>query len=315
MYDVIIIGAGPAGLTAALYSGRAKMKTLLIESAFSGGQISTIYAMENYPGFEQPISGPDLAMKMDEQTRRFGAEIINEEVVELFLDEKVKKVKTNNNTYEGKTVIISTGAKPRELGLKNESRLIGSGISYCAVCDGAFFYDKTVAVIGGGDTAVSDALYLTRFCSKVYLVHRRDSLRATKVIQDEVFNNCKIEMVWNSTIESILGENKVEGISVKNVINDEAREISVDGIFVAVGTIPNIKLVENKLKISKSGYIITNENMATDIPGVYAAGDIREKQLRQVITAASDGAVASFMAEKYINEVFGVYGDKEAFAI
>lgn len=302
MYDVVIVGGGPAGFTSALYSARGKLDTLLIEKMFSGGQMATTYLMENYPGFEEPISGPDLALRMENQARKFGAQVINDDVVNLSLDGKIKIIKTKNNTYESKTVILAMGASPKELGLPKEREFRGSGVSYCATCDGAFYKDMTVAVVGGGDTAAEDAIYLTRFCTKVYLIHRRDSLRATKILQEEVFNNKKIELVWDSVIKEIIGNFGVEGIRVRNLKSNEENNLKVDGIFVAIGANPNTELVKGKLNLSPNGYIISDENMRTSIPGVFAAGDIREKTLRQVITAASDGAIAAYMAERYITE-------------
>lgn len=302
MYDIVIVGGGPAGFTAALYAARARLDILLIEKMISGGQMATTYLMENFPGFEEPISGPDLALRMENQARRFGAHIINDAVTELVLDKQIKVIKTPKDTFRSKTVILSMGARPRELGLTNEKKLRGSGVSYCATCDGAFFKDRVVAVVGGGDTAAEDAIYLTRFCPKVYLIHRRDSLRATKVLQEAVFNNKKIEIIWDSAVEEIKGDFGVEGIKVKNLKSNETQELSVEGIFVAIGVLPNTGLVKGKVELNEAGYVITDDNMLTNIFGVYAAGDIREKVLRQVITAASDGAVAAYMAERYINE-------------
>ncbi|HHV60949.1 MAG TPA: thioredoxin-disulfide reductase [Clostridiaceae bacterium] len=302
MYDVVIVGGGPAGFTAALYAARAKLDTLLIEKMVSGGQMATTYVMENYPGFAEPISGPDLALRMEKQARRFGAQVLNDTVVDLQLDKVKKEIKTTKDILYSKTVILCMGAKPRELGCPGEKELKGSGVSYCATCDGAFFKDRIVAVVGGGDTAAEDALYLTRFCPKVYLIHRRDSLRATKVLQEAVFSNDKIEVVWDSVVEEIHGRFDVEGIKVKNVKTDESRKIEAEGVFVAIGVVPNTELVKGKVELNQAGYIITDDSMQTNIFGVYAAGDIREKVLRQVITAASDGAVAAYMAERYIVE-------------
>lgn len=302
MYDVIIIGGGPAGFTAALYSARAKRNTLLIEKRFSGGQMATTSMMENYPGFEEPISGPDLAFRMENHARKFGAATKNEDVIDLTLDTAVKTIKTQNNIYQSKAVILCMGALPKELGLDNEKRFKANGISYCATCDGAFYQDRVVAVIGGGDTAVEDALYLSRFCKKVYLVHRRDSLRAAKVLQDNLFNRKNVEFTWNSTVEDIKGKFDVEGVKVINIKTNETTDIAVDGVFVAVGNKPNTELVKSKVELNQAGYVITDDSMQTNIFGIYAAGDIREKPLRQVITAASDGAIAAFMADRYINE-------------
>ncbi len=302
MYDVIIVGGGPAGLTAALYCSRANLDTLLIEKMYSGGQMSTTNMLENYPGFEEPVGGLELAIRMENQARRFGVSIVNEEVEKLNLEGKMKSVKTINNLYESRAIILCMGASPRQLGLEKEKEFRSSGVSYCATCDGSFYKDKKVAVIGGGDTAAEDAIYLSRLCGKVYVVHRRDSLRAVKALQNELFKNKKVEFVWDSVIEDIEGKIGVEGIKVRNVKTNESSIIEVDGIFVAVGVLPNTELVKENVPLSKGGYILTDEKMQTGIQGVFAAGDVREKTLRQVITAASDGAVAAYMVERYVSE-------------
>jgi len=302
-YDVIIVGGGPAGFTAALYASRASLKTLLIERFFSGGQMATTEIMENYPGFEQPINGLDLAMQMEAQAKRFGAEVVFDEVTEVDLEGDVKTVKTAYSKFQGKTVILSMGASPRALGVKGEGMFKGRGVSYCATCDGALFKDEEVAIIGGGDTAVEDANYLSRMCKKVYIVHRRDELRAVKVLQEKAFNNPKIEIVWDSVPDGILGNDTVEKLIVKNVKSEDLTTLNVAGVFVAIGSKPNTKLVAEKIKMSDYGYILTDEYMKTNIPGVFACGDIREKPLRQVVTAASDGAIAAFFAEKHIEGI------------
>jgi thioredoxin reductase (NADPH) len=302
MHDVIIIGGGPSGFTAALYCARANLDTLLIEKMFSGGQMATTSMMENYPGFEEPIGGSDLAMRMEKQALKFGARVVKEEVGELSLEGNIKTVKTNNNAYQTRAIILCMGASPRELGLPREKELRGAGVSYCATCDGSFYKGRTVAVVGGGDTAAEDAIYLSRICDKIHIVHRRDELRAVKALQNELFNNKKVEFVWDSVVEEIEGKFDVEGIKVRNVKTNELKSIKVDGVFVAVGTSPNTALVKGKVDLSGAGYIVTDEKMQTNIRGVFAAGDIREKVLRQVVTAASDGAVAAYMAERYIGE-------------
>ncbi|MCX8130945.1 MAG: thioredoxin-disulfide reductase [Clostridia bacterium] len=302
MYDVIIIGGGPAGLTSAIYSSRAGLDTLLIEKKFPGGQMATTSQMENYPGFKEPISGAELAMHMEDQAKHFGVKIIYEDVIDTVLDTVTKTIKTSNALYQCKAVILCMGAYPRLLGLPGEKRLTGSGVSYCATCDGAFFKNMTVAVVGGGDTAAEDALYLSRFCSKVYLIHRRDTLRAAKVLQNAMFTNSKVEFIWNSVIEDIYGKFSVEGLQLRNLRTDEVFDVQVDGLFVAVGNIPSTNLVKGKVELNQWGYIVTDENMQTNIFGVFAAGDIREKPLRQVITAASDGATAAYSAERYISD-------------
>lgn len=302
MYDVIIIGGGPAGFTAALYSARAKLNTLLIEKKFSGGQMATTGMMENYPGFEEPISGPELANRMENQAKRFGVKVVNEDVIDLALNTVVKTIKTKSNLYQAKAVILCMGAYPKELGLPGEGKYKNAGVSYCATCDGAFFQDRCVAVIGGGDTAAEDALYLSRFCSKVYVIHRRDSMRATKILQDALFNCKNVEFIWDAEVDDIYGKFDLEGLKVRNLKTGEIDDLKVDGIFIAVGNVPNTELVKGKIELNKTGYIVTDENMQTNMFGVFAAGDIREKPLRQVITAAADGATAAYIAEHYINE-------------
>ncbi len=302
MYDVIIIGGGPAGYAAALYSSRAKFDTLVIEKMFTGGQMATTDVMENYPGFEEPIGGSDLALRMEKQARKFGTMVLNDEVIELDLASKIKVVKTRKNTYECKALILCMGAYPKMLGLAKEEKFRGAGVSYCAVCDGAFYKNKTVAIVGGGDTAAEDALYLARFCPKVYVIHRRDKMKATKILQDELCCNKKIEFLWDSVVEEIMGEFGVEGLKIRSLTTQETTELAVDGLFVAIGLNPNISLINGKVQQNKDGYIITDERMQTSIPGVFAAGDIRHKFLRQVITAAADGATASYSAELYITE-------------
>lgn len=301
MHDVVIIGGGPAGYTAALYSARAGLDTMVLERLTAGGQMATAISMENYPGFEEPIDGSDLALKMERQARRFGAVIMFDTVTELILDERVKVVKTENNSHQCRSVILCMGASPKRLGLPKEDMFRGSGVSYCAVCDGALFKGRTVAVVGGGDTAAEDALYLSRFCPKVYLIHRRDKLRASKTLQKELFNNKKVEFLWNSVAEEITGQYGVEGIRVRDLYTDKIKDLAVEGLFVAIGAAPNTSLVKGKVTLDDAGYIMTDDKMLTNIPGVYAAGDIRSKFLRQVITAAADGAVAAYSAEHYIN--------------
>lgn len=300
MHDVVIIGGGPAGYTAALYSARAGLDTLVLERLAAGGQMATAASMENYPGFEEPINGSELALKMERQARRFGAVVMFDTVTELVLDEDIKIVRTETNSHECRSVILCMGASPKTLGLPKEDLFRGSGVSYCAVCDGALFKGRTVAVVGGGDTAAEDALYLSRFCPKVYLIHRREKLRASRILQKELFNNKKVEIIWDTVIEEIIGLYGVEGIRIRDVRTDKTRELAAEGLFVAIGSTPNTSLVQGKIKLDETGYIITDEKMQTNIPGVYAAGDIRSKYLRQVITAAADGAIAAYSAEHFI---------------
>ncbi len=302
MYDIIIIGAGAAGLTAGIYAGRGGMKTLIIEKTFAGGQAATTYEVDNYPGFDETVSGAELAMKFEKHAKKFGAKIISEDVKEIDVDAKVKKVITSKGSYESKTLILALGATPRELGLANEKKLRGMGVSYCATCDGAFYRDRVTAVVGGGDTAVEDALFLSRFCPKVYVIHRRDELRAAQVLQEAAFKNDKIEFIWDSVVEEIIGKDGVEAIRIKNVKDNSEKTLSVEGIFVAVGIVPHTDLVKGKIALSEQGYVETDDTMQTSKPGVFAAGDCREKILRQVITAASDGATAAYATERYINE-------------
>ncbi len=302
MFDVIIIGGGPAGFTTALYTARAGLNTMILEKASFGGQMATTTDMENYPGFEEPVNGSQLAEKMAKQVLKFNAKVLREEAVDINLDGDVKTVKTNTETYLAKAIILCMGASPKELGLSRERELRGSGISYCATCDGNFFKNREVAVVGGGNTAAEDAIYLSRLCTQVHLIHRRDEMRATKVLSDLVLNNPKVIPHWNSVVEEILGEYKVKGLKIRNTLSGKIEDISANGVFIAIGYSPETKLVQGKVELNQDGYIKTDENMQTNIPGVFAAGDIREKTLRQVVTATSDGAAAAQSAEKYIRE-------------
>jgi len=306
-YDVIIIGAGPAGLAAALYAGRAKLSTLLIEKSNDGGQISNTAEIENYPGaMVEGESGVSLTERMTEQAKRFGAERLHDTVTEVKLDGEIKTVTClSGNVYNAKTIIIAAGANPRPLDCERESEFIGRGISFCATCDAFFFRNKEVYVAGGGDAAIEEAIFLTKFARKVTIVHRRDELRAAKTIQDKAFSNEKIRFIWDSAIVGVGGEKALNRITLKNVKTGEISEITADendgnfGLFVFLGQIPNTSLFEKYLPL-ESGYIRTDEEMRTDIPGVFAAGDIRVKSLRQVITAAADGAIAATQVEKYL---------------
>lgn len=305
MKDVIIVGGGLAGLTAGLYTNRGGLDTLLFEKMFVGGQASTTNMIENYPGFEEPISGPDFAMKIESHARKFGLVIQYDEIIGLQLEGKVKKVITEKQEYECKTIIMAMGAEPKTLGLDKELEFRGRGVSYCATCDGAFYREKDVIVVGGGDTAVEDALFLAQYVNKVYLIHRRDALRASKIIADRVLENKKIEMVWNSAVEAILGDDQVTGAAIANLKTGEKRDIKADGLFVAIGIHPNSELIKDVITMSEAGFVLTNDCMQTNIPGIYAAGDLRQKPLWQLITAASDGAVAAVSAQRYIIEEFG----------
>ena len=307
IYDAIIIGGGPAGLTAGIYLSRARMNTLLIEKALPGGQAILTEIIENYPGFPHGIEGPELMQKMEEQAVRFGLKIEYGEVEEVKIKEdKVKIVKINNKEYRTMTIILASGAEASKLGAPGEEKLRGRGVSYCATCDAPFFKDQKIVVVGGGDMAIEEALYLTKFVREVTIVHRRDRLRATKILQERVFANKKINFTWDSVVTKILGSGKVEGILIKNKKTGEEKEISCQGVFVFVGNVPNSKLLNELIKLDKKGYILTDGNMMTSQEGIYACGDVRKKLLRQVITACGEGATAAFAAQKYIEELKGV---------
>ncbi len=303
MYDLIIIGSGPAGLNAALYAGRSGLKTLVIEKEFAGGQVGLTYEVENYIGIDS-INGAELAMKMDAHAKKFGGEFVNEIVESVELNDKIKKVVTNKNTYESPVVILSMGGKPKKINVPGEEEFFGGGISYCATCDGAFYRGKDVAVVGGGNTAVEDAIFLAKFCNKVYIIHRRDTFRAEKKLVETMLKNDNIECVYDALTEKIIGDTKVNGIVVKNKNTNEERELKVAGVFIAIGTKPMTDLVKDKLDLNNEGHIITNEKMETKINGVYAIGDVRNTPLRQVITACSDGAIAAYYAALYLSENF-----------
>ena len=305
MYDVIIIGAGPAGLSAGLYSSRAKLKTLLIEKSVDGGQIVGKNEVDNYPGAPMDTTGPSLIDRMTKQAKEFGVERAYEEVIEVDLKSDPKVVKTTENEYQTKTVIISTGAKPKKINCPGEDEFAGRGISYCATCDGPFSEGLHTYVIGGGDAAVEEAIFLTKFASKVTIIHRRDSLKAAKSIQEKAFKNDKIDFMWDSQVVEVNGDKLIESFKVENLKTGEITTITPDegqkrlSLFVFIGFNPNTELFKDDLELPM-GYILTNENMETEIPGVYAAGDVRVKNLRQVVTATSDGAIAAVTAEKFI---------------
>lgn len=301
LYDVIIIGGGPAGLTAGLYTSRAKLKSLLVEKMLAGGQIASTEQVENYPGFATG-TGQQLTEIMEEQAKRFGTEFLMAEVTGVELSGREKIVTTTTGEYRARAVILATGSSPRRLEVPGEEEFIGRGVSFCATCDGAFYEGLPVMVVGGGDAAVEEAMYLTRFAEKVYLVHRRDALRATKVVQERAFANEKIEFVWNSVVEEIQGDQMVEKVVVRNVKTGEKQGIPVKGIFVYIGFIPNTGFLVGQVELDERGYILTNDRMETNVPGVFAAGDCRAKLLRQVVTATGDGATAAFAAEKYLEE-------------
>lgn len=301
VYDLIIIGSGPAGLSAVIYAERAKLNTLVIEQNYmSGGQVINTYEVDNYPGLPG-INGFDMAMKFREHADKLGAKFVEDTVSSMELSGEEKVVVGAKETYHAKAVLIATGATHRKLAVPGEERLSGMGVSYCATCDGAFFRNKTTAVVGGGDVALEDAIFLGRICEKVYLIHRRDELRGAKTLQEQLFAMPNVEVIWNATVESIDGENKVSSIHIKDVNSGEITEKTVDGVFVAVGILPNDEAYKGQLETDASGYIKAGEDGITSVPGVFVAGDVRTKPLRQVVTAVADGANALTSIERYLN--------------
>lgn len=299
MYEVLIIGAGPAGMTAAIYAARAGYKTVVLEHGVPGGQAATTDMIENYPGFPEGISGPELMMKFFEQTQTFGVEMIYEQVQSVELDGAIKRVTTDKQTIEAKAVVIASGAKPRALGVANEGRLRGRGVSYCATCDGFFFKDQPVAVVGGGDTAVEEAMYLTKMCSSVTLIHRRDELRANKLAQSRALANEKLNIIYDTVVDEIIGDDKVSQLKLRNKKTDETSTLDINGVFIFVGYLPNNAFFPPELEVNEQGYIVTDDEMATNIPGVFAVGDVRQKKLRQVTTAVGDGGAVMHGIEEY----------------
>lgn len=304
IYDMIIIGSGPAGLTAGIYAKRAGLSALVLEGSFiQGGQIVNTYEVDNYPGLPG-ISGMDLADRMKEHLQNQGGKIIRGKVKGISLDGEIKIVHTKKEDFRTKTVILAAGAVHRKLEVPGEEEFSGMGVSYCATCDGAFFKDKTVAVVGGGDVAVEDAIFLSRTCKKVYLIHRREQLRAAKTLQDALKNMPNIETCWNRCVTEIGGTEQVEWIQTKSTTAESSTRMNVDGIFIAIGITPDTGFIRNLIHLDEQGYVIADENGETNIPGIYAAGDIRTKQLRQIITAASDGANCVASAEKYLQNLY-----------
>lgn len=301
-YDVIIIGGGPAGLSAGIYTARARLKSLLIERGAIGGQIINTEWVENYPGFNDVISGVDLTEAMHKQATKFGLETLVTDVAGIDAAGKQKVVKTSKGDYTAGAVIIAGGSERQKLGIPGEAEYTGKGVSYCATCDGAFFRDKAVAVIGGGNAALTEALELTKFATKITVIHRRDELRATKILQEKAFGESKIEFLWDSVLEEIAGETFVERLTVRNVKTEKKATLEVSGVFMAVGFKPNTGYLKDIVELDDIGTVITNEKMETSAPGIFAAGDIRSNSIRQVIAAAGDGAVAAISAEKYLGE-------------
>ena len=302
-YDLVIIGGGPAGLTAGLYAARARLKVILIEKIVVGGQIVISDWIENYPGFPEGLSGSDLAQRLTEQAKRFDLNIENNAAVSVDLSDPVKTIVLNDRTVTTHTIIIATGASPKKLGVPGEETFYGKGVSSCATCDAPFFKERIVAAVGGGDTAVKESLFLTKFVKKVYLIHRRDRLRAEMILQERAFVDEKIEIIWDSVLTGIKGLTNVENITVQNVKTKEEKTLSVDGCFIWVGEIPNTKFLADGVKLDAKGFIVANLNMETSVPGVFAAGDVRNTPLRQIATAVGDGAVAAFSAGHYIENL------------
>ncbi len=301
IYDIIIIGGGPAGYTAALYSARAGFDTLVIERMSAGGQMTLTGDIDNYPGFDEGIDGFTLGMKMQSSAERFGAKTVYKDIIDVNLSEEIKEVKSSKETFFAKSVIIATGANPKELGIENEKDLIGLGVHYCAHCDGRFYKDKTVVVVGGGNSAVSDALYLSRLAKEVYVVHRRDTLRATKIYHEQLLKAENVKFIWDSIVTEFIVSDKVDGIKVKNLKEDSISEILCDGVFVSIGRKPATGFLGDQLKLDDNGYILADESTKTSVDGVYAVGDVRTKELRQIVTAVADGAVAIHMAEEFLS--------------
>lgn len=303
IYDVVIIGAGPAGMTAAVYTSRANLATLMLERGIPGGQMASTEEVENYPGFDT-ILGPELSTKMFEHAKKFGAEYAYGDVTEIIDGEEYKTIIAGKKEYKTRTIIISTGAEYKKMGVPGEMELGGRGVSYCAVCDGAFFRNKDLIVVGGGDSAVEEGVYLTRFANKVTIVHRRDELRAQKILQDRAFANEKVDFIWNNTVKQINdGGGKVASVTLVNTQDGTESTVEADGVFIYIGTLPLTKPFESLGILNADGYVVTNENMETAVPGIYAAGDVREKMLRQIVTATGDGSIAAQAAQHYIEEL------------
>jgi len=298
-WDIVIVGGGPGGLCAGLYGARANRKTVSIEKLMPGGEIVNTEWVEDYPGFEM-IGGAELAMKFEQHARKFGLEIVTDNVIEIYSDGRYNIVKGDDDEYRARAVIVATGGNPRHLGVPGEEELAGKGVSYCALCDGAFFKDKIIAVVGGGDAAVEEAGFLTKFGKKVYIIHRRDQLRAQKIIQDRAFKNEKLEFVWDSVVEKINGGSKVESVTVRSVKTGEVKDLAVGAVFPLVGFVPNSNIFREEIKKDDTGYIITNEYMETSIKGIWAIGDVRKQLCKQITNAVGDGTTAAVAADKYL---------------
>ena len=300
VYDVIIVGGGPAGYTAALYASRAGLDSLLIERMSAGGQMALTGDIDNYPGFEEGIDGFTLGMKMQQNAERFGAKTEYAEVTSVDFAQDIKRLESANKSYYAKTVILSVGANPKELGIDGENELIGRGMHYCSHCDGRFYKDKTVVVVGGGNSAASDALYLSRLAKKVYVVHRRNELKSEKIYHEPLMNMQNVEFVWDSEVVEFITDEKLKGVKIKNRKNENVSELLCDGVFVSIGRKPATEFLKNDINLDENGYIIADESTKTNVGGVYAVGDVRTKALRQIVTAVADGAVAVHYAEEYL---------------
>jgi len=302
LYDVIIIGSGPAGYTAGIYASRAKLKTLIISGSLPGGQLMTTSEVENYPGFPNGIFGPELMMNMRQQAERFGTTIVDDEVVKVDFKQRPFTVRSHSELYRAESVLICTGATPRKLGIPTEQQFAGRGVSYCATCDGPFFKGEDIAVVGGGDTAIEEATFLTKFGKSVKIVHRRDSLRASKILQEKAFENPKIKFLWNSVVSDIKGNKKITGLTVKDINSEKEESYSVGGLFVAIGHEPNTSIFRGQLEMDDKGYLILKNQTRTSVEGVFAAGDVHDFRYRQAVTAAGFGCMAALDVEKWITD-------------
>jgi thioredoxin reductase (NADPH) len=302
LYDVIIIGSGPAGFTAGVYTSRAKLKTLIISGSLPGGQLMTTSEVENYPGFPNGIFGPELMMNMRQQAERFGTTVIDDEVLKVNFKNHPFLISTHSESFEGRAILLCTGASPRKLGINGEQEFGGRGVSYCATCDGPFFRGEEIAVIGGGDTAIEEATFLTKFGKSVKIIHRRDFLRASKILQDKAFENSKIQFIWNHVVTGISGNKKIESIDIKDLTTGKISNVSVGGLFVAIGHEPNTSIFKDQLEMDDKGYVVLKENTRTSVEGVFAAGDVHDYRYRQAVTAAGFGCMAALDVEKWLSE-------------
>ncbi len=302
LYDVIIIGSGPAGFTAGIYTSRAKLKTLIITGSLPGGQLMTTSEVENYPGFPNGIFGPELMMNMRQQAERFGTTIVDDEVLKVDFKNLPFLISTHSERYEGRAILLCTGASPRKLGIDGEQEFGGRGVSYCATCDGPFFKGEEIAVIGGGDTAIEEATFLTKFGKSVKIIHRREFLRASKILQEKAFENSKIQFIWNHVVTKISGNKKIESIDLKDLITGKSQNLVVGGLFVAIGHEPNTSIFKDQLELDDKGYVVLKENTRTSVEGVFAAGDVHDYRYRQAVTAAGFGCMAALDVEKWLSE-------------